>query len=267
MVTHRGLRYLMSVVAGIQIILAVIFFLRLPIAGDIWPLGYTTTSTSFIFVASILAAAAASTIWWLFSNEPGALAGIALDYVTILAPVSIFAFQSSTRVMFNLGLVCAVTAFFGVLLLVWSARIPIQDKRPMPRPVRISFVIFVIALFIVGGQLIFKTPNILPWRVNAPSSVIYGWFFIGAATYFIYALLRPSWHNSGGQLAGFLAYDLVLIVPFIQQLPTVQSNWRLSLIIYIAVLLYSGALAFYYLFIHAETRMIRPVFATRESAL
>ena len=38
--------------------------------------------------------------------------------------------------------------------------------------------------------------------------------FLGSATYFAYGIVRPRWTNAGGQLAGFLAYDLVLIVPF-----------------------------------------------------
>jgi hypothetical protein len=33
-------------------------------------------------------------------------------------------------------------------------------------------------------------------------SVVIGWMFVGAALYFVYGLLRPSWLNSAGQLIG-----------------------------------------------------------------
>jgi hypothetical protein len=86
-------------------------------------------------------------------------------------------------------------------------------------------------------------------------SVVVGWMFLGAAFYFFYALLRPSWVNSAGQLAGFLAYDVVLIVPFLTRLPTTPPQNRLGLTVYTAVVLYSGLLAIYYLFINKPTRL------------
>jgi hypothetical protein len=50
------------------------------------------------------------------------------------------------------------------------------------------------------------------------------------------------------------SYDLVLIFPFLGLFSSVKSNHRLSLIIYVAVLLYSGLLSIYYLFLHKQTR-------------
>ena len=85
--------------------------------------------------------------------------------------------------------------------------------------------------------------------------MVIGWMFFGAAMYFAYALLRPSWLNSAGQLIGFLAYDLVLIVPFLTRLPGVAPEHKLGLIIYTAVVTYSGLLAIYYLLIYKPTRV------------
>jgi hypothetical protein len=79
--------------------------------------------------------------------------------------------------------------------------------------------------------------------------------FVGAAIYFAYGLLRPSWVNAAGQLAGFLAYDVVLIVPFLMRLPTVAPELRFSLITYVVVVSYSGLLAIYYLFLHQGTHL------------
>jgi hypothetical protein len=79
--------------------------------------------------------------------------------------------------------------------------------------------------------------------------------FLGAATYFAYALFRPSWLNAAGPLVGFLAYDVVLIVPFLTRLPSTSPEHVVGLIIYTAVVIYSGLLATYYLFIHKGTRL------------
>ncbi len=54
---------------------------------------------------------------------------------------------------------------------------------------------------------------------------------------------------------GFLAYDVILIIPFLQRLPTISDELRVSLIIYLAVVTYSGLLAIYYLFIKPKTRI------------
>jgi hypothetical protein len=60
--------------------------------------------------------------------------------------------------------------------------------------------------------------------------------------------------NAAGQLIGFLAYDIVLIVPFVTRLPMTASEFRLGLTIYSAVVTLSGLLAIYYLFINKATR-------------
>jgi hypothetical protein len=50
---------------------------------------------------------------------------------------------------------------------------------------------------------------------------------------------------------GFLAYDLVLIIPFLQHFANVRPEMLLSLTIYTAVVSYSGLL----LFVHPPTRL------------
>ncbi len=257
---NRYFRYLMFFACAVQTFFAVAFIFQWPIARQVWPLSYTNQMT-YLFIGSIFAAAAASTVWCLIAREDGALAGVALDYFTIFTPISIFALQLASRGsnprMTAFAVVAVAGALFGLGLLLWRVRIPIRDPRPMPRLVRISFIIFVIGLLIAGGQLVLKFPSVLPWQVTVDGQIIYGWMFLGAAAYFTYAVLRPSWHNSAGQLAGFLAYDVVLIVPFILELPTVNPRWQLNLIVYTLVVAYSGLLATYYLFINPETRIWR----------
>ena len=84
---------------------------------------------------------------------------------------------------------------------------------------------------------------------------MFGLTFLGAATYFIYGTVDPHWSNAVGQLAGFLAYDLVLLAPFSERFSTARGGSLVSLIIYIAFLVYSGMLASYYLFASNATRI------------
>jgi hypothetical protein len=261
---NRLIRFLMLIACAVNAFLAVAFILKLPFVVQLWPLSYTN-NMSFLFIGSIFGAAAASTLWSLLSREDGALAGGALDFVMICTPVSIFAFQLASRSRNNeltiFGIVMAAAAVLGLGLFLWSQRIPMRDPRPMPRLVRRSFMFFVVALVIAGGQMVLKVPNIIPWSITTDASVIYGWFFLGAAAYFTYGILRPSWANAAGQLAGFLVYDLILIVPFLTRLPEIEPRWRINLIVYTLVISLSALLAIYYLFINPATR----VFARREA--
>lgn len=253
-----ALRLFLLIVSAIQFLLALAFYLQLPLATALWAFPGTTPLT-FIFLASIFAAAAASTAWAAWSRNEGALAGIGLDYLTILAPVGIYAWQLGSS-QGNSGLttyafVCAGGALFGLALFLWSRRIPLDTSIPLPPLVRWSFLAFVATLVIVSLLLIRQVPNVIPWTITPELSVVIGWMFIGASTYFAYGLLRPSWANAAGQLFGFLAYDVVLLVPFFSRLPTVAPEFQMGLWIYTAVVVYSAVLALYYLFVNPQTRV------------
>jgi hypothetical protein len=251
-------RYALFGVSVVQLIAALGFFFQWPLATALWPFAGTTPLT-YIFVASIFAAAAASTSWAVVTKNYGALAGIALDYVFILVPVSIFMFLAGLRTgegrLLAYGLVCAFAVVAGVGLLAWSLSQAQDRLPPMPGVARWSFIVFILALVIVSTRLIVKAPNTLPWTITPDLSVVIGWMFFGAAAYFAYGLLRPNWANTAGPLAGFLAYDAVLIVPFLTRLPSVAPEHRLGLYIYTAVVTYSGLLAVYYLFVKKATRV------------
>jgi hypothetical protein len=151
---------------------------------------------------------------------------------------------------FGLAAAGSAGAFF------FARPIPWADPRSMPLPVRLSFGVFA-AILIGAGVALLLHANIFPWRLGAETSVMFGLIFLGAATYFIYGALDPRWGNAVGQLAGFLAYDLVLLAPFFEHFNTAQGGSLVSLIIYVAFLVYSGTLASYYLFASKATR-IRP---------
>src|SRR5678815_2232980 len=92
---NRSVRSGLFVICAFQLIFAVLYLIQSPFALGLWPFPATSTMT-YILVASFFAAAAASTGWCAWKNEAGALAGIALDYITIFGPLAIFAIQTGT---------------------------------------------------------------------------------------------------------------------------------------------------------------------------
>lgn len=269
LVSSNSIRLLMTVIALFQFVIAIGFITRQTWTEALWPFQYTT-NLSFIFMASMALAATASTLWCVVEREDAGFAGIALDYMLLFGAMGILGLQNYGRTqnqaVLMLVIGSAAAALFGLWMFLWSQRLPFRDVQATPRPVRFAFGFFTVALILTGGAMILRQPNILPWNMTQETALFYGWFFLGAAAYFIYGLLRPKWGNAGGQLAGFLAYDAVLIVPFVQHLSTVRPEHRLSLYLYIAVIVSSGLIAIYYLLINPTTRLGRRMALTERAA-
>jgi hypothetical protein len=247
---HRYIHVALFVTGLAAMVLTAALFFQQAWAQSIWP--WPLSRLSSIFLASIAAAAGASVLWVSLSGELAALAGGGLNFAVMyfgMAGYTLVLFADDSQPMM---LIFGVAAFFpGLLCLaifLWARRIPFRDLRRTPKPVRLSFMLFVVILLLVGGALVRKTPGVIPWPLSDEASVMYGWIFLGAACYFVYAFVNPSWANARGQLAGFLAYDLVLIVPCLRHFGTVKPELLLSLTLYTAVIIYSGILAIYYLF-------------------
>ena len=141
---------------------------------------------------------------------------------------------------------------FGFLAMLgtiaWSRGTPWRDSRPMPGPLRASFGVFAVLLAAFGTALMFDA-DVFPWELRPESSFIFGAIYVGAAAYFAIGFIRPWFGNATGQLIGFLAYDLVLLGPFIDRFSVAEDGELLSLAVYTAFLLYSAALAVYYLWL------------------
>lgn len=251
---------ILLVIAAAQAVVALLFITRVPFAVELWPLPLTGEMT-FYFIASFAAAAAASTTWAVLWGEPGSVVGIALDYIVIFVPMSAYLLLlDPAKGGGPTPLVVALLGAVGVgaWLLWWSLRRPLGDPRPTPRLVLAFFAVFVVVLAVVGAGLVVGTPNVVPWSVTSEVSVVSGLMYLGAASYFGYGLLRRRWTNAGGQLAGFLAYDLVLIVPLLMRSQSVYTDWGPSLAGYLVVVVGSGVLAVWYLFVSPETRILGP---------
>lgn len=255
---NRYFPVVVLVFAIVQGFAAIAFILKAPFAIDNWPMD-GTSRLSFLFLASIFASGATGQLWCLARKQYGALVGVALDYITISGPTSIYLLSVGASrgdgELAGLGVLFLLTASFGVSLFLWSRRFAIRDPQPLPLPVRSSFGIFIVALVIVGGLMIFHITDVMSWRITDDGEVMYGLMFLGAAAYFVYGLLRPSWQNADGHLAAFLTYDLVLIWPFIRHFENVPDTLRPNHIIYTAVVAASGLLAIFYLFINPATRV------------
>jgi hypothetical protein len=263
----RRVRIVLGTVAAIQVVVGALFILHVPAVAGLLPFP-GSSDVSDLFVASMLWAAAVPVGWCLFVRSDRAFTGIFLDYLVILLPVGVLSLGLGLRDGSGGPIALAVGAFavsvFAAWMLRWARRHPWRSAQPTPRPVLGAFAIFVGTLVIVGGLLIAGTPGILPWPVTRTLSTLYGLMFLGAAAYFAYGLVDRRWENAGGQLAGFLAYDVVLIVPFVVRLVTGEPSYygttgetlRLNLIGYTLVIAFSAAVAVVYLFVVPETRIL-----------
>ena len=230
------------------------FVVQHPFATSIWP--WDDGRYSYLFIGSILAAVSVAMLWIGWTGEFGALPAGSLNVFVIAITTSIYFFKLASQgraSMILFGIFGALSAAASLAAFFWSLKIPLKETRPMPKPVVVSFWIFIASLFAAGGALILQAP-IFPWKLNPDSSVVFGCIFLGDAFYFLYGMFRPNWHNALGQLLSFLAYDLVLIFPFIDLTSSVEADHLINLLVYIVVLMYSSGLAVYYLFIDPQTR-------------
>ena len=251
----KSLRYILLVGGLVTLAFACGFVFQIPFALHFWP--WPDGPLSYLFIGSILAAVSAAALWIGRTGDFGALPAGSLNVFVIALTSGFYFFLLAARDgrtnLFPFGLLMLLMAITSGGFFLWSRKLEMHHVRPTPMFIRVSFGIFLAALIFAGTALILRSP-IFPWKLNPDSSVIFGCIFLGDAFYFLYALLVPRLSNAVGQLLSFLAYDLVLIGPFLALFGTVKPELKLNLIVYVAVLVYSGTLAVYYLFINPQTR-------------
>ena len=244
----------------------------------VWP--WDDARMTYIFLSSITAAAGASILWAVLAREPAALAGISLDGVVIFAIISCalvarIVSADEWRLLPH-ALLAAFFAGGSAIGARITSRYEVRDGRRTPRAVHVAFILFVGALVLVGSALVAQADDVFPWTLPSRTATLVGGAFLGAASYFVYGLRKGNWANAGGQLAGFLAYDLILMKPYWQtlvgddgftgsggyqsfpgQAPVANQDSvnMTSLGIYTAVISVSALLAIYYLFVRPETRI------------
>lgn len=251
---------LLSLAAGLVFcVVSVGFLLGESWATGIWPFESDETRLGFVFLASIAIAVAVPALWLAASGETRAAAAGGLDLAVMFGCMSGYlvyrAIQDDDMRHLVEGLVAGVLAGLYLGIFVYARRYAWRDARATPRFVTASFGLFAVLLVLVAAALIAQMETIFPWPLAGESSVMYGFVFLGAAVYFLVGVGDRSLANATGQLLGFLAYDLVLIGPFLAHFGDVLPDHRTSLIVYTAVVVYSGALAAYVLFVDRGTRL------------
>jgi len=225
-------------------------------ATALFPFSYASRGASYAFMAAILAAAAAPTLWCAITRDFRALVGGGIDAIVITLPIAIYSLMLGRQSLQTFALAGVATAIIALIVTVRYWRYPFRDLRPTPMLVRVSFVVFALLLAIPGARMAAGDTHVLPWDAPREVTVIYGWAFLGSAVYFVYGLIFPKWSNAIGQLLGTLAYDLLLIGPLLGLFSHVEQDRRMSLIIYAIAIVYSAAVATYYLLIYPRTRLL-----------
>ena len=263
----RGTMLRAVLVPAVLVLLVLVggFLAQVPWVTGLWP--WSAKPLSYIFIASILAAIAVPVLWIAVSGEAAAIRAGALDLTVMYGGMFVYVLtligNPHEPRLWPYALVFGLAAAGSAGAFLLARPIPWADPRSMPQPVRLSFVAFAVILIGAGIALVLHA-SIFPWQLGQETSVMFGLIFLGAATYFVYGALDPHWGNAVGQLAGFLAYDLVLLAPYLGHFGTARGGSLVSLIIYVAFLAYSGTLASYYLFASNATR-IRLAFIGSES--
>lgn len=251
-----GLRAAFLAAALAAAVLAAGYFLQQPWALATWP--WSDGRLSNIFVASILAAIAVPLAWIGLSGRIAGATGGFLHLGVMLGGMASVLWplgsQGPLRA-YAIGAAAVALASFG--LAAWAQARPLRDTRPLPRSMRAWFVLYILILIPAGIALLHGTAGILPWPLKAETSALYGWIFLSAVCSFAYPLLRPQAENAFVGLWGFLAYDVVLLPPFLQHFRTVGSEFVTTLFVYTGVLLLTAALSVWYLFVSGATRIRR----------
>lgn len=239
-----------------------------------WP--WPEPPMSFLFLGSIAASIAAVWLSIAIGGELAALAGVGVNAMASGCGAFVYlawhAFVERRGESMPSIVAAAAAAAFGVLLWRWAARLPVRDPRPTPVLVRAAFAVFVVTLVVAGSALAVQA-QVFPWRLRGETATLFGFVFLGAAAYFAHALRRGRWAFAAPPLWGFLAYDLVLIVPYARLLLGDAAGLddlygeatvnRASLVVYLFVLAASALLVVYMVAIHPATRLWRPRTADR----
>ncbi|HUG26359.1 MAG TPA: hypothetical protein VMN83_28035 [Albitalea sp.] len=207
-----------ALAAGVALVFALLSLVLVgagPRVTAAWP--WPEMSISFVFLGAITASVA--TVWAsvALSGEFAALAGVGLNIVVAGVPAIVFlGWQVATGAHADLGLALAfaiASSAFGLWLWRATRGLPVHDPRPLPRTVRVAFFAFVVTLVVAGTALAVQR-QVFPWRLQPSSATLFGFIFLGAAAFFANAVRSGRWAVAAPALWGFLAYDLVLFVPY-----------------------------------------------------
>lgn len=234
-------------VAALQAVLAFGFVTRAGWATGLWP--WDEGRLSYLFLGSVLAALAAggALVVWRQSWR-GALPSL-IAVAVLFGGLGAECARLWLRGEAAAGafvLACLATALGAVVLGIDVSRLPGGQRRLAALP-RLSCAVFSLALIGAGAALLAGAPHVFPWPLSPQTARLFGLIFLGLSLSYGLTALWAG-HESGlVALAGFLVYDLILLPPFVAHFASVTPERLLSLSLYVAVLVYSAALAIWVL--------------------
>lgn len=265
--------------------LSIGFFFRAGWAMNAWP--WPEAKMSYVFLSAIGAATVGALVWAAISGDIAALAPGAINTAVSMMLGAVYFGQRGIRQGDGEMLIWAGSCLvYGILVFriyLWSRSRPVLSTMPTPTYLRWSFLVAASVLAIVGLLAYVQLPNIYPWDVRSGTSSLFGALFLGTASVFVYGLARPVWAFTAGNLWAFLAYDLILLIPYVGMIgddadSTIGGGYYdyygggaattstgdgvnvPSLVIYLTVITLSLLVICYTLFVRPQTRIhLRPI--------
>jgi hypothetical protein len=221
----------------------------------IWP---AAPALGLAFVGSWLAGVAAPLLWIGITGRLRAIQGGAIGGAVAFGGSAALLWARSgspdRERYLPFAILFAAGALGALATLIWSARATLPLDRPSPPVVRWTFLLFAAILLPVGVAMASGVQGIFPMPLAADSTRLYGWFFLGSCSYYLFGFLRPTMLNATGHMLSFLVYDALLLPPFAGYWQVVAGEFRLSLFLYLAVLVTSAVFCIYYLFVDSRSR-------------
>jgi hypothetical protein len=223
----------------------------------IWP---ESPHLGLAFAGSWLAGVAAPLIWIGINGQLRAIQAGTLGGVVAFGGGSVLLWsahnQSDNERFLYFAIVFSLIALCAFVGLLWSSRLHTNGDKETPLTIRWTFLVFATILLPVGAGMALNTQGIFPAQLSPVMTRLYGWFFLGSFVYFSYGFLKPTWLNTSGHMLSFLVYDLLLIPVFLRYWPQVPDEFRLSLTVYLIILIASALFCIYYLFFNRRTRLL-----------
>jgi hypothetical protein len=198
-------------------VLSIGFFFRSDWAMNAW--AWPEAKMSYVFLAAIGAATVGALVWVAISGDVAALAPGAINTTVSMMLGSVYFGQRGIRQDDGEMLIwAAICLGYGIpvfRIYLWSRSRVVLSTMPTPTYVRWFFLGAASVLAVVGFLAYVQLPHIYPWDVQSGTSSLFGALFLGAASVFVYGLARPVWAFAAGNLWAFLAYDIILLIPYI----------------------------------------------------
>lgn len=212
-----NLRFLVIAIVAAQMPVGIGLFRNASWATDLWPL--PDVRMTYIFLASMVASTAALILWPVMRNDLGALRAAAFNLSLATPPIGLYLLwlgrHGDNRDLISPGITFLLFGVAWMAISRWLRNVPVRSTRQLPKFVRIVFVGFCVLLIPLGGALLFQVEDVFPWTISPENSTVAGIMFLSAAALFIFILVHPLWMYGEAGFASFLAYDVVLAVPYL----------------------------------------------------